>query len=261
MKYLVCVKHVPKFNRVKIDSQTHNLIREGVRMVINPADLNALTLALKLKKENGGEITVLSMGPPSAKEAVKESLARGADKGYLVCSMDFKGSDTLATSYTLAQTIKKLGDFDIILTGTQTSDGDTGQVGPELAEFLGINQATYLKDAEFKDGYLEILRKIPTGIEKQKLQTPVLLSVMKDANEVGKLRKTKLAEIDDKDIPILSSDDIDADKSRLGVEGSPTQVVKIFELEGKAKGKEIKGETPEEQARQLINVLEENDFI
>ncbi|MBU2699573.1 electron transfer flavoprotein alpha/beta subunit, partial [Sporomusaceae bacterium BoRhaA] len=142
MEMVVCVKQVPDTTEVKIDPVTNTLVRQGVPSIVNPFDKNALEAALQLKEKNGGKVTVVSMGPPQAKDALKECLAMGADEAYLVSDRAFGGADTLATSYTLAAALKKLGKFDLILCGKQAIDGDTAQVGPEMAEHLGIAQIT-----------------------------------------------------------------------------------------------------------------------
>src|SRR6056297_553406 len=142
MKIIVCVKQVPDTTEVKIDSETNTLIRKGVPSIVNPFDRNALEAAVQLKEEHGGTVIVLSMGPPQAKDALKECLSVGADEAYLVSDKAFSGADTLATSYTLAAAIKKIGNYDLIICGKQAIDGDTAQVGPEIAEHLDIAQVT-----------------------------------------------------------------------------------------------------------------------
>lgn len=261
MEYLVCVKLVPRFpNKVKLDPVTNNLIRDGVTSVINPADLNALTMALDLRRITGGKVSVLSMGIPDAINSLKQCIARGADKAYLVTDGSFRGSDTLATSYTLAMAAKHIGNFDLIFTGTQTTDGDTGQVGPELAELLGVNQASYVKLAKYKDGSLTVLRSLYNGTEKQSVKTPALISVVKNANEPAEIRKSILEKVKDEDVVILNASDIKADSEKIGASGSATQVVRTFQDEELPKGEYIKG-SAQEQVDSLIEIFKERQFI
>lgn len=261
MKYLVCIKRVPKFpNKVKIDPETNNLDRSNAVSVINACDLNALTMALDLKKQTGGNVTTLTMGSPSAVGTAKECLAMGADEAFVVSDNNFRGSDTLATSYTLAMAAKHIGDFDVVITGAQTSDGDTGQVGPELAERLGINQATYVKKVLFKDDKFLVLRSLYNGTEKAILKAPCLFTVVKDANEPVKLRKSKLEKISDDDVKVLSADDISADTEKTGANGSATDVVSIFQDAETAKGTFIEGDL-DEQTDKLLDLFKELKLV
>jgi electron transfer flavoprotein beta subunit len=261
MNYLVCIKRVPKFpNKVKIDPETNNLDRSGVRSVINACDLNALTMALELKKQTGGTVTTLTMGSPGAVSTVKECIAMGADAGYLVSDGGFRGADTLATSYTLAMAAKYIGDFDVVITGAQTSDGDTGQVGPELAERLGMNQASYVKKVLFKDDKFVALRSLYNGTEKISIKSPCLFTVVKDANEPVKLRKSKLDQVKDEDVVVLSAEDIGADLNKTGAKGSATDVVSIFEDDDKAKGTFLEGDL-DQQTDKLLDIFKELKLI
>jgi len=155
MKTIVCIKQVPETHNVRINPQTNTLIREGVESIVNPFDENALEAALQLREKHGGQVTVLSMGPPQAETALRHTMAMGVDEAILLSDRAFAGADTWATAYTLSCGIKKIGNFDLILCGKQAIDGDTAQVGPELAEFLGIAQAAYVRKIELKDGRLK----------------------------------------------------------------------------------------------------------
>lgn len=261
MKYLVCVKQVPKFTKIGLDPQTHNLIREGMRMQTNPADENAITLAAKLREQTGGEITVLSMGIDSAIETLKECIVRGADKGYLLTDRLLKGSDTLATSYALSCAIKHLGEFDVVITGSKAEDGDTGQVGPEIGEFLGINQISYVKDAEYKDGKIVAVRQLSTGVEKVSSNAPVLLTVLKGSNEPQKVTKAQIEKVSDDLVKSLSAQDVNAEENRLGQDGSATVVSGLIDLERKSLGNDITGKTAEESVENILAVLTENKFV
>ncbi|MBU1614205.1 electron transfer flavoprotein subunit beta/FixA family protein, partial [bacterium] len=158
MNIIVCIKQVPETHNVRINPETNTLIREGVESIVNPFDENALEAALQLREKHGGKITVLSMGPPQAETSLRHTIAMGVDEAVLLSDRAFAGADTLATAYTLSSGIRKMGDFDLILCGKQAIDGDTAQVGPELAEILGIAQAAYVRKIEVKDGRLEVER-------------------------------------------------------------------------------------------------------
>ncbi|MCD3217948.1 electron transfer flavoprotein subunit beta/FixA family protein, partial [Clostridium botulinum C] len=182
MKIVVCLKQVPDTNQVKIDPVTGTLIREGVPSIINPEDKNALEEALRLKDEKGATVTVISMGPPQAEAALREAMAMGADDAILISDRAFAGADTLATSYALAGALKKL-EYDFILAGRQAIDGDTAQVGPEIAEHLGIPQVTYVEKVDVEGDKLTVRRALENGYEVLEVQTPCLLTAIKELNE------------------------------------------------------------------------------
>ena len=180
MDILVCVKQVPDTTEIKINYETNTLIREGVPSIVNPFDAYALEVAVRLKEKHGGTVTVLSMGPEQAKAALKECLSVGADTAYLLSDRAFGGSDTLATSYILASAIQSLGKFDLIMCGKQAIDGDTAQVGPEIAEHLDMPQVTYTLDADVtEEGKVIVKKETETGYEMVETQTPALLTVVK----------------------------------------------------------------------------------
>lgn len=260
VEYLVCIKQVPQVSRMKID-ENNNLIREGVKTIVNPADLNALTEAIKLREKTGGRITVLTMGPPSADEALKECIAMGADRGFIVSSRDFKGSDTLATSYTLTMAAKKIGDFDIIFTGTQTIDGDTGQVGPELAENLNLNQIGYVDKVDFEDNKIIARRESKYGKQMVEAKLPILISILRDANEVIKVSDENIEKAESMSFEILSPEDINADSEKIGIKGSPTVVAEVFPPEEKKTGVMISGDNTEDKVNQLVEILKEKTTL
>jgi len=260
MKYLVCIKQVPKITKVKLDPITHNLIREGTATTINPADLNALTFALKLREKTGGEITVMTMGPDSAAESIRKCYAMGADKGYVVSSRAFAGADTLATSYTLAQGAKSIGNFDIVFTGNQTIDGDTGQVGPELAENLNINQVTYVEDIEFENESFKVKRQNSEGEEIVEVKAPILFSVVRNANIVKIPTKSEIEAQSESFVNIIGVEDLDIDENRIGIKGSPTVVDSIFDGEKFEVGARIEGDS-KKQADGIVDILLEKGFI
>jgi len=227
MKIIVTVKQVPESSNVKMDPVTGTITRAGVESVVNPLDLYALESALQLKERHGGEVSAVTMGPASAKRVLKEAIAMGCDKGVLVCDRAFGGSDTWATSYTLAQAIKTLGDFDLVITGERATDGDTAQVGPGIASWLGIPALTYLSKIEINRGLLEAERLTEEGYQQISAKLPVMCAVLK---EIARPRlptlKGKIASME-AEILTLSTANMQLERSFLGLKGSPTHVTKI----------------------------------
>ncbi|MGO1371383.1 MAG: electron transfer flavoprotein subunit beta [Senegalia sp. (in: firmicutes)] len=260
MNIIVCIKQVPDTNEVKIDKKTGTLIREGVPSIINPDDKNALEEALRLKDEHGANVVVLTMGPPQAKVALKEALAMGADEGILLSDRAFAGSDTWATSTTLAGAIKKL-DYDILLCGRQAIDGDTAQVGPQIAEHLNLAQITYVEDLKIDGKEIIAHRAVEDGYYKVKAQMPVLLTAIGELNEP---RYPSMRGIFDafreKEIKVWSADDIIVDMDEIGLKGSPTQVKKSFTPATRGSGEQLEGST-EEKVRNLVVRLKERQII
>lgn len=260
MNIVVCLKQVPDTNEVKIDPKTGTLIREGVPSIINPDDKNALEEALRLKDENGAHVTVISMGPPQAEKALREALAMGADEAILVSDRAFAGADTLATSHALAATIKKL-DYDVIFAGRQAIDGDTAQVGPEIAEHLNLPQITYVEKVEILKGGLKITKAWEDGYESIEVKTPVLLTAIKELNEPRYMNMKNIFDMyKNKEVKVWNADDIGADKEVLGLKGSPTKVKKSMTKEPKGQGELIK--LPAKEAAQyVVSKLKQNHFI
>jgi electron transfer flavoprotein beta subunit len=251
---IVCIKQVPDTADIRINPETNTLMREGVPSIINPFDLNALEAGIQIREQTGGKVTVLTMGPPQAEAALREALSMGADDAVLLSDRAFAGSDTWATSYTLARAIDKIG-ADIILCGKQAIDGDTAQVGPETAEFMGIPHIAYVrKIEEVKDSSIKVQRLMDEGYDVVESSIPVLLTVVKELNQPrmpslkGKIAAKKA------EIKKLGMVDIEADENNLGLKGSPTQVKNIFAPKIKAERKMIEG-SPEEQVDNLIEEL------
>ena len=247
MKIIVCIKQVPDTTNVRIDPETNTLIREGVESIINPFDEYALEEGIRLQEKYGGETSALSMGPPQVENALRDTLSMGMQNAYLVCDRVFAGADTLATGYTLAAGIRKLGGADIILMGRQAIDGDTGQVGPGVAENLGIPHITDIKKIEQvdEDGTLIVQRAVEDGYVRLKTRLPVVLTVVKEINEPRlPSLKTKM-QARKKEIKIWNKDDLEVDTDRLGLNGSPTWVTKIFTPPQSNKGKLFSGEKSE----------------
>lgn len=230
MKITVCIKQVPGTTQVDIDDETGVLKRDGVESKMNPYDLYALETALQIKQEKGAELTAISMGPPQAAEVIREAYMMGFDDGALFTDRKFAGSDVLATAYTLSQGIRKMGVPDIILCGKMTTDGDTAQVGPEIAEFLDIPHITnVLNIIEIKEKSIIIEMDMPGSIEVAEVQYPCLLTVDKGIFQ-PRLPSFKLKLKTKKwDVPFYSLEDYeDQDENNYGLNGSPTQVLKIF---------------------------------
>ncbi|MFN3396320.1 MAG: electron transfer flavoprotein subunit beta/FixA family protein [Thermodesulfovibrionales bacterium] len=254
MNIVVCIKQVPDTAEVRINPETNTLIREGVPSIINPYDMHALEAGLRIKESVGGKVTVITMGPPQAETALREAISIGADDALLITDRAFAGSDTLATSYTLSRAIDKLG-ADIILCGKQAIDGDTAQVGPEIAEFLNIPHVSYVKKIEeIRPDYIRVHRLMEEGYDIVESTLPVLLTVVKELNEPrlpslkGKMAAKKA------EIRRWTASDIEADPERLGLKGSPTWVKNIFAPEIKKDRKIFEG-SMEEQVDALIEEL------
>ena len=255
MDIIVCIKQVPDAKDVRLDPETNTLAREGVEAIMNPFDRHALEEAVCLKERLGGKVTVLSMGPPQARDVLREAISCGADEGVLVSDRAFAGADTWATSYTLARAVQTIGDFDLILCGKQAIDGDTAQVGPGLASRLGLPYVTCVqKTREATETTLQVERMMDDGYDVLQLPLPALLTVVKDINEPrvpslkGKM-KAKKAEI-----TVLSAADIGADEQCIGLAGSPTQVVNVFAPDPRGDRRIFSG-TAEEQVDQLMEQL------
>jgi len=259
---IVCIKQVPDTTDVKIDPKTGTLIREGVPSIINPEDKNALEAALALKDKHGGKVTVMTMGPPQADDALREASAMGADELVLLSDRAFAGADTLATSYAVAMGIKAVKDYDLVLCGRQAIDGDTAQIGPQVAEFLGIPQVTYCQSLEVKDGKLVAERALEDGYEKVEAKLPALVTCL---GELNSPRYPTILGINlaykEKEVKVWNAEHIKADPSLLGANGSPTQVKKTFAPEPKGKGEMIEGTTAGELAGGLLAKLLDRNVI
>jgi len=253
---VVCIKQVPETTEVRVDPKTNALIREGVKSIINPFDENAIEAALQLRDANGGKVTVVCMGPPQAEEALRHALAMGADEAILLCDPASRGSDTLATSYTLAQVVRKIGEFDLIICGKQAIDGDTGQVGPGLAERLGIPQVTFAIGLELADKKLRARRVLDDFFEVLDVRLPALVTVVKQINEprfpsMRNVLKAKRAQVIK-----WTAADISADLTQTGFDGSPTTVVKVWPPEKRGGGTMLHGDT-DEVVTALANAIKE----
>ena len=255
MHFVVCIKQVPDTHDVKINPETNTLMREGVEAIINPFDMYAIEEALRLRDSMGGTVTALTMGPPQAESALREAIAMGVNEGILVSDRAFAGSDTWATSYTLSKALEKIGDYSVILFGKQASDGDTAQVGPGVATHLDLPQITYVRKVEeLEETRIVAERLLESGYEAIESPLPCILTVVKEINEPrlpslkGKMAARKA------EIVTWGAADIEADPDKLGLDGSPTKVVKIFTPPAREGGEMLEGE-PNEIAILLADKL------
>ncbi|MGQ9585579.1 MAG: electron transfer flavoprotein subunit beta/FixA family protein [Anaerolineae bacterium] len=260
MHAIVCIKQVPDTTEVKINPETGTLIREGVPSIVNPWDTYAIEEAIRLKEKFGGKVTVISMGPPQANEALKEAVSMGCDEAILLSDRAFAGSDTWATAYTLSQAIRKIGAFDIILCGKQAIDGDTGQVGPGIARQLRLNQLTNvlkIQDINFDNGTVRVERLLEEGREVVESRLPALLTVVKGINEPRYPTFAGIRRAARMEIPVWKAGDLPGINPKLlGLDGSPTRVVKVFTPPPRSGVCQIiEGETVEELANALADRL------
>ena len=259
MNIVVCLKQVPDTTAVKIDPVKGTLIRDGVPSIINPEDKHALEAALCLKENNGATVTVLSMGPPQAKDALREALCMGADEAVLITDRAFAGADTLATSKALAGALKRL-EYDIVFAGRQAIDGDTAQVGPEIAEHLDIPQVTYVQGVTVEEDGLLVNRALEDGYELIKVQGPVLLTAIKELNHPRYMNVKGIFDTKNKEVTVWTADDIEVDKAELGLKGSPTKVKKSMTKEAKGKG-ELVNQSANEAVSYVLSKLKEKHYI
>ncbi len=262
MRIIVCAKQVPDTNEVRIDPVKGTLIRDGVPSILNPDDANALEAALTVKDANpGSTVSVISMGPPQAAYMLRECLAMGADDVYLLSSRAFGGADTCATSTTIAAGIRKLGKFDIIFAGRQAIDGDTAQVGPQIAQRLGIPVVTYvMKVRELKEGSVIVERQLEDGFEVIEVSTPCMLTAVKELNTPRYMTISGIEDAYKKTITVWNENDVALRPESCGLKASPTQVFRSFTPPPKGKGEMLSGSVPE-MAAQLVQKLTEKHAL
>lgn len=261
LNIIICIKQVPETTEVEFDDETGTLKREGVTAVVNPFDEYAVEEGLRLRERFGAKVKVLSMGPPQAEAALRDALALGCDEAWLATDRAFAGADTWATSYTLGLCIEKLAPYDLIICGLKTTDGDTGQVGPELAHQLGIPHVCYVNGIqEISENKIRLTRRLDDGIETLEAPLPIVISVSKDINQPrlatlrGRLQARK------SEIQQITSKDLGVEPSQFGLDGSPTRVVKIFIPPAPSAGDVFEG-TPEELAEKIFEKLVECKVI
>ncbi len=261
MNIVVCLKQVPDTTKVKIDPQTNTLIRQGIENITNPFDTYALEEAVRVKERYGGKVIAISMGPPQAEEVLREVISTGADEAILLSDRAFAGADTLATSYTLASAIKKIQEYDLIICGRQTIDGDTGQVGPELAEMLEIPFVAYVsKIEEIDNGHMRVQRMVDEGHEVLEAPIPAVITVVKEINVPRLASLRGLTRAKNAVIPTWAVPELGVDKNRVGLSGSATKVVKIFFPQRVHHGEIFQGELGS-QVASLIDKLRESKII
>ena len=261
MKIIVCVKQVPDTNEVKIDPVKGTLIREGVPSILNPDDANALEEALKIKDTYEDVVVdVVSMGPPQATYMLRECLAMGADNAYLLSDRAFGGADTCATSTTIAAGINKIGDYDIIFAGRQAIDGDTAQVGPQVAQRLNIPVVTYVQGFKLENGKVIVQRMMEDGYEEIEVSTPCLLTAVNELNVPRFMSVNGIVNAYEKEITIWNHSDVNLDPNDCGLNASPTQVFRSFTPPAKGKGEMVNG-TEAEAAQYLVNKFKEKHII
>lgn len=261
MKILVCVKQVPDTNEVKIDPVKGTLIRDGVPSILNPDDANALEAALRIKDQDESvEIAALTMGPPQAGCMLRECLAMGADQAYLLSDRAFGGADTCATSTTIAAGIRKVGGVDVIFAGRQAIDGDTAQVGPQVAQRLGMPVVTYVQDIQMGDKTVTVQRQMEDGYEVIEVQTPCVLTCVKELNQPRYMSVGAIVDACKKEITVWNHEDVELDPADCGLNASPTQVFRSFTPPQKGKGEMLSG-TIGGMAEMLVGKLAEKHLI
>jgi electron transfer flavoprotein beta subunit len=260
MKIIVCIKQVPNTTEIKIDPVTGTLNREGAVSIMNPDDKVGLEFALRLKDAHQAHITVVSMGPPQAKKVLYEALAMGADRAMLLTDRLFAGSDSLATSLTLAGLLKTL-EYDLIITGRQAIDGDTAQVGPQIAEHLGIPQISYVNSLKFEDGYFIAVRQFEDRYQTLKATAPLLVTILGDAAKPRSLHVGRLIEATETEsVELKGASDIIVDTTKLGLKGSPTKVKSTWN-KVVDKQKNLLEVEPREAVKAIIDTMKKRHII
>jgi electron transfer flavoprotein beta subunit len=261
---IVCVKQVPDpefFQDIKVDPATNTINRKDIPAILNPLDKNALEEALRLREEHGGGTAAISMGPPDAEEILREALAMGVDKAFLISDKACAGADTLATAYVLSMAIKKTGTPDVVFCGNETVDGGTGQIGPQLAEFLGIPHVTYVRRIHVVgEGTMKVERAIERGYMIVEAQLPVVLAVDRDINKPRYLTPINILDAESKDITVWQCEDIAAEKSCVGLSGSPTCISSVFKPQFE-RDKEILRGKPDTASQELVARLRKRGAV
>ena len=260
MKIVVCIKQVPDTTEIKLDPVTGTLIRDGVPSIMNPDDKGGLEFALRLKDQYGAHVTVITMGPPQAEAILREAFAMGADRAILLSDRKFAGADTLATSNTIAGALRAL-EYDVIITGRQAIDGDTAQVGPQIAEHLDLPQVTYVEDLKY-DGQktFTVKRTTEEGYQIVEVDAPCVFTALASGVKPRYMSVRGIVEAYDKDIEVWGFNNITVDEKKIGLSGSPTRVFKSFTKGAKAAG-QIYEVDPAEAADIIVNKLKEKFII
>jgi len=262
MKIVVCIKQVPDTAEVKLDPKTGTLIRDGVPSIINHDDKAGLETALQIREQVGGTVTVVCMGPPQADVALREALAMGADEAYLLSAREFGGSDTYATATIIATALKKIG-FDMVITGRQAIDGDTAQVGPQIAEQLGIPQISYAEELKVEGESVIVKRQYEDQAHMLKVQMPCLVTALTELAEPRYMHAGKIVDAYNTEIPVWGFEDLknDLNPEWIGLKGSPTNVFQSFGKQPKAAGTVLDGLSTEEAVEAIMAKLIERHII
>jgi len=258
MNIIVCVKQIPE--EFHINKTTGTLRRDGIKGIINPCDKNAVELAVNLKEKYNAKITLVSMGPEDVENTLTHGLAMGADKAVLVCDRVCAGADTLATAYALTSAIKKLGDFQLVLCGKETADSGTQHVGPQVAQLLGIPQVTYVADLVVEGDRIRAKRNLKNEYETIEVEMPALVTVAKGINEPRMPTYLEIYEASNKESNKWCIDDLDLKEEQVGVKGSPTRIINVFEPEAKRECKMFRGKV-EEISNSLIQDLKSKELL
>ena len=253
MKIVVCIKQVPDTTEIKINPATGTMIRDGVPSIMNPDDKGGLEMALRLKDQYGAHVTVITMGLPQADAILREAFAMGADRAILLTDRKLAGADTLATSNALAGALRCL-DYDLIITGRQAIDGDTAQVGPQMAEHLDLPQVSYVTNVEWKENNIIVKKENEDGYQMLEVSTPCVLTVLASANKARYMRVAGIMTAFDREVEIRNADKINVDEDKIGLNGSPTRVKKSFTKGQKAVGDQYEVD-PEEAVGIIISRL------
>lgn len=260
MKIVVCIKQVPDTTEIRLDPATGTMIRDGVPSIMNPDDKGGLEMALQLKERYGAHVTVVTMGPPQAEDILREAFAMGADRAVHLSDRKFAGADTLATSHAIAGALRNL-EFDLLITGRQAIDGDTAQVGPQVAEHLGLPQVTYVEGLEYDGQHAFTVRKATEeGYQVVEVEAPCVITVLATANRARYMSVRGIVEAYDREVEVWNAGRVQADECRLGLNGSPTRVWKSFAKGAKAAGKVFEAE-PAEAVDMIVGKLKEKFVI
>ena len=263
MNIIVLVKQVPDTTEIKLDSKTGNLIREGIESIMNPDDRHALEAAVGLRDSMGGRVTAVSMGPPQAIDVITEAMGMGADRGILLSDRAFAGADTWATSYTLGKAMEKIDDYDLIICGRQAIDGDTAQIGPQVADHLNIPHVSYVFGIEeISEERMVVKRRLEDGFEKIQISLPALLTVIGELNVPRHANVSRLIAACGEKAPIdvWNAADIGCKTTEIGLEGSLTHVIKTFAPKFKRQGEMLEGDAGKTIGT-LLQKLHENRII
>ncbi|MHB8074794.1 electron transfer flavoprotein beta subunit/FixA family protein [Desulfosporosinus fructosivorans] len=266
MHFVVCLKQVPDTSEVRIDPVTNTLMREGVPSIINPYDAHALEEAMRLKEKVGGKVTIVSMGPPQAKEALKKAMSYGADRAILLSDRAFGGSDSLATAYIIGSALQKIHEeepIDLVFTGKEAIDGDTAQTGPGIAQRLGFPQLTYaIKVKELTDKTVTVVRKTESGRQVVQAQLPALLTVEKELNDLRYATLPNMMKAASYEPEMWNAKSLPYDLTQMGLKGSPTSVSRIFAPPGRSGGEIMDGtKDPAGTASSIVQKIFQQNII